>query len=141
MAEPFSLSFNRRNLSVLRTEFDEYLYATAQQMEKALRRGANYVKKESQKLCPVDTGRLKKSARIGQEGKGMKTEVFVTYNTEYAVYVHEMVDVYHRVGQAKFLETVLKNQKREILGVVLESLREQQDKAIKKALRNIGKSK
>jgi hypothetical protein len=141
MAEPFSLSFTRRNLSVLRTEFDEYLFATGQQMEKALRRGANYVKIESQRLCPVDTGRLRKSARIGQNGKGMRTEVFVSYNTEYAVYVHERLDVFHRVGQAKFLETVLKNQKREILGVVIESLREQQKKAIRKALRNIGKKR
>lgn len=37
-------------------------------------------------------------------GKGVKANVSVSYKAEYAVYVHENLEAYHPIGQAKFLE-------------------------------------
>lgn len=54
---------------------------------------------------PVDTGRLRASAGVSPpERRGNVVEVFVYFGTNYAVYVHERLDVHHPVGEAKFLE-------------------------------------
>lgn len=131
----FQLGFRRANLSPTIRAFEEYEKALPKQFETAMRKGAMYVKREAQRLTPVDTGRLKKSARIGQRNSGFETIVHVSFNTHYAVYVHERVDILHRNGQAKFLEDVLRHQKLEIAGVILQSLRDQQKKQSRRGRR------
>lgn len=49
---------------------------------------------------PVDTGALRESCHVTQEGD----EAAVSYDAPYALYVHEHTWVSHPVGQAKFLE-------------------------------------
>ncbi len=56
---------------------------------------------EAQKRCPVDTGYLKSHWMIKRERGGVWSIVFTA---PYATYVHERLDVRHRVGEAKFLE-------------------------------------
>lgn len=53
--------------------------------------------------CPVDTGRLRNSFKIGRFGSE-PNEIYITNNCEYAVFVHELVFNRHDNGQAKFLE-------------------------------------
>lgn len=125
----FALTIGNRNLARTKNAFDEYLDALPHQFEKAMQKAAMYIKRESQRLTPVDTGRLRRSARVTKVGKGFDVVVGVSYNTDYAVYVHERLDVFHPRGQAKFLSTVIQNQRNEITGIVLQSLREQQAKA------------
>ena len=57
----------------------------------------------SSQLVPVDSGTLRESGRAVSDG----LVAAVTYTADYAVYVHERLDVYHPDGQAKFLENAL----------------------------------
>lgn len=50
---------------------------------------------------PVDTGKLKASGRVAQNEGGTTIE----FTADYALAVHERLDVYHSNGQAKFLES------------------------------------
>lgn len=47
----------------------------------------------------------------------------VVYNTYYAIYVHENLEAYHRVGQAKFLEEPAKLYRYEIARIIAEQKR------------------
>lgn len=61
--------------------------------------------KESQKLVPVDTGELKESDY--QDSCTKRRNDYVAsfgYTAEHAAIVHEDLSVFHRIGQAKYLE-------------------------------------
>lgn len=70
---------------------------------------------ESKRRCPVDTtphaphpGQLRASGKVHPpERRGKNITVTMSYDTYYAVYVHEILDNFHPVGQAKYLESVL----------------------------------
>jgi len=63
----------------------------------------NDIYDDSQKLVPVATGRLKDSA-IVEINKNEETST-ISYNTKYAIYVHEDLNKTHLNGTtAKFLE-------------------------------------
>lgn len=59
-----------------------------------------WILEESQKLVPVETGRLLGSGFIEKN----KNYSIVGYETPYAVYVHEIKNNLHILGQAKYLE-------------------------------------
>ncbi len=67
---------------------------------------------ESQVLVPVDTSLLKQSGRpepITRDSNGI--EALITYNTHYAVWVHERMELRHNAPtQAKFLEKPMREQ-------------------------------
>ena len=63
------------------------------------------LKASTEKYCPVETGELKKSAKLEEENTGREYKVKISYNTEYAIYVHEIARYYHPHGQYKYLET------------------------------------
>jgi hypothetical protein len=60
---------------------------------------------EANKLVPIKTGDLKRSGKIVPVmlSSGVKTYVIV-YTMSYALKVHEDLDAFHPVGQAKYLE-------------------------------------
>lgn len=63
---------------------------------------ANQILAESQILVPVDTGFLKSTGKIVKNSIGTYS---VIYTAPYAVYVHEIIDNWHKYPtQAKFLE-------------------------------------
>lgn len=84
------------------------------------------LQRESQRIVPVDTGALKASAFTSAKGSGFGTVVTVGYTADYALNVHERVEMSWRglkrrhwrdgrppqgrywdpqgIGQAKFLE-------------------------------------
>lgn len=78
---------------------------------RALREEAEIEMTEAKQRTPVDTGALRASGRVeGPEIRG--EEVSVTFQfgdaaAPYALYVHENMDAFHKVGQAKFLESTL----------------------------------
>lgn len=51
-------------------------------------------------LCPIDTGFLRSTGLLID----MQTYIVIAFAAPYASYVHENLNVRHRVGQAKFLE-------------------------------------
>lgn len=59
-------------------------------MERGLKEAGLHLQRESQLACPVDIGTLKNSAFTQAEGSGLRTEVFVGYTMNYALFVHEM---------------------------------------------------
>jgi hypothetical protein len=65
---------------------------------------------DSQQLCPVDTGALKASGTtLPAEANGTKLSKTIGHNVNYAAAVHERLDQHHDQGQAKFLETAIRN--------------------------------
>jgi hypothetical protein len=63
----------------------------------------------AQQLCPIDTGALVNSAtwtdvEIYEAGPQM----VIGFNTSYAAAVHERLDQTHEIGQAKYLETAVR---------------------------------
>ena len=82
---------------------------------KALRRMdqfANHVLGDAQQITPVETGALQASgtaqpAAIEADGN---IRAQIGFDTDYAAAVHERLDVKHEApGQAKFLETAIRN--------------------------------
>ena len=71
-------------------------------MDKALAEEAFDIFEESQAEVPVDTGRLLNSGVVGaMQGR---VGYIIAYGTNYALPVHERVEVRHTVGKAKYLE-------------------------------------
>jgi Bacteriophage HK97-gp10, putative tail-component len=64
---------------------------------------------ESQKRVPVKTGALRDSGRVRiQEPQGKQISAQIDYTMPYAVVVHEDLEAHHDNGQAKYLESVLR---------------------------------
>ena len=73
-------------------------------LRKGLRSAGEFLKRESLKICPIDTGALRKSIRVRTGGRKEHPYLDVSYNMPYAVYVHEDPVPFHPIGQYKFLE-------------------------------------
>ena len=84
----------------------------------ALKRAGLLVQRESMLVTPVDTGALRNSARTRTEGNGFDMVVSVSYNTSYAVVVHEI----HKT-QKKFLENTYKRLLPEIKKMLINGMR------------------
>ena len=67
--------------------------------------------KEAQRRCPVDTGYLKAHWMI----RASRGVWFIIFTADYAIYVHENLNVYHPIGEAKFLENAWNVKKNEFL--------------------------
>lgn len=61
---------------------------------------AEYVKTDAVKLAPIDTGKLRQSANVQRD----KDDTYIFFTMDYSIPVHERMESYHKVGQAKFLE-------------------------------------
>jgi len=90
---------------------------------KALYETAEEIMADSKEnYCPVDTGNLRGTGNVQQPAIGRNdVSVELGYNADYAAVVHELLDVYHPVGQAKFLETPISQT--DITGKLAEKLR------------------
>lgn len=79
------------------------------QLAKALFTRGSKILQVSQRLVPVDTGALRGSGHVTfPEVDGKSASVKIVYGgaaAPYAYEVHENLQAYHRVGQAKYLET------------------------------------
>jgi hypothetical protein len=93
------------------------LLKTVQHIEgvtpEAIRYGLQPIYDESQRLVPVDTGRLKRSGFVETRKTASGTQAGIGYGRygrpAYAGFVHERVDIPHAGDtQAKFLEQAVK---------------------------------
>lgn len=84
-----------------------YSSDAGRKFEKTLLAAGLIIQGEAQERTPVDTGLLRNSARTRQKGSSFNTEVLVSFNTAYAVFVHE-IDMPHKIGEAFFLEAAVK---------------------------------
>jgi hypothetical protein len=69
----------------------------------------------AQERTPVDTGNLKGSGFVRKEGK---LSVSIGFGAAYAIYVHEDLEAKHTTGQAKFLESALRDNRDAILTIL-----------------------
>jgi len=77
------------------------------------------VKLRSMERTPVKTGVLKNSHTV--EVDPAKMEVEISANTDYAKYVHEILEYFHSVGEAKFLEKAFKSSTRDIVNILFDA--------------------
>lgn len=90
-----------------------YASDAGQRFEKTLLVAGLIIQAEAQIRTPVDTSLLRNSARTRKKGTSFNTEVLVSFNTSYAVFVHE-IDIPHRIGEAFFLERAIEAKKKDI---------------------------
>lgn len=62
---------------------------------------------QSVRLVPVCTGRLRSSAYVEVQEESGRLVLHLGYGTDYALIVHERLDVRHPHGQAKYLQQPL----------------------------------
>ena len=63
------------------------------------------IQQPSMEQVPVKTGALRRSAMTDKpQIDGTQITIRVSYNTDYAIHVHEDLGAYHPHGNAKFLE-------------------------------------
>ena len=89
-------------------KLNDYAFLYPEKVAQALWAEGLAIQAESITLVPVDTGRLRASAytKPPQRGGGAAS-VAVGYGTDYALAVHERMDVHHPVGQSKYLSTAV----------------------------------
>lgn len=67
--------------------------------KRARQHGAIFLLSRTIPRVPLDTGRLRNS--------GQAVDGVVSFNTDYAIYVHEILENHHPIGEAKFLENAV----------------------------------
>ncbi len=91
-----------------------------------------FLGRESQKVTPVSEkggkygppGTLKKSMETHYTGSGFDKQGMVSYNTPYAIYVHEDMSKWHASGTyAKFLQRTAWEKRAEISAMISASAR------------------
>jgi len=106
----FSIKFDDRQ--GIRRKLQKMMQDTPREVSKAVRMEAEIEATESKRRTPVDLGNLKASIHVeGPEISGNQISATIAAGgpaAPYAVYVHEDLSAYHKVGQAKFIESTLK---------------------------------
>lgn len=90
--------------------------------QRGLNKAALVILRESNRLVPVNTGNLRGSGFFEPVQSGPPA-VIVAYQAEYAVYVHEDLEARYRTGQAKFLETAIRNEQDRALAAIEDEAR------------------
>lgn len=108
-SEAYYIQSIRQQMSAISTRLHRVVQHIDKVTPEATKFGLQAIYDESQKLVPVDTGRLKASAFIETRKTARGAEAFLGYgkagDPPYAGIVHERMDFYHQPPtQAKFLE-------------------------------------
>ena len=101
------------NVKEVEQEIRKYALKFPEKIKPILYEEAQEIMSESKKQCPVDTGALRASGYVN-EPEETKEGIYVQMgyggpSAPYAIYVHERLDLHHRVGKAKFLEDPVKD--------------------------------
>lgn len=122
----------------MRNRINAVRQATPERVAAALFYVGNQEMTEAKKRTPVDVnyaggrkpphpGQLRDSGTVHPpERKGNKTTVLLTFGgaaVDYAIYVHEILENFHPIGQAKYLESTLNESAPYILQRVGERLK------------------
>ena len=90
-----------------------------------LERSGRLIKARAQDRTPVLTGTLKSSAYSQMESTKISNDqsVIIGFRTPYAVYVHENLENFHKVGEAKYLERPLIENTENVQNILAEEIR------------------
>jgi len=100
-----------RGYADMQRKFTRLVNLTMDEGGKALYEEGKIEKTESQKRTPVDTRALRMSHVVHPPTKSKNPQVHITAGgapAPYGVYVHENLEANHKVGQAKFLESTIR---------------------------------
>ena len=136
------------------TELSQNLRALSREMPSevaaALYKEAQIEMTEAKKRTPVDTGALRNSGRVEKPkvtegeisvrmafgglsgGAGTGGQGVFRDTSHYAIHVHENLDAFHKVGQAKYLESVLNESGKYLPARVGNRIRDAIDKRTKR---------
>lgn len=130
---------NVRNVAKVIAQFRQAKKRHAKGMNRGLKKAGAFLIAKSLEIVPVDTGNLKASWFVRAEGEGFTTVVYVGYTAEYAIFVHEDLELRHGADfnawywediqagrehergpnqQAKFLEQPLRQNRRQLAKIV-----------------------
>jgi hypothetical protein len=84
-----------RGIPGLRRAFKEFGRRKVKGLHRGIKKAAAYLLGESLEIVPVDTGYLRASAYINTYAEGSYIQVLVGYTAEYAIYVHEDLELRH----------------------------------------------
>lgn len=93
-------------------------------------KATEFLGNEANKVTPKDTGLLRKSKQTHYTGKGFEKKGMVSYNTPYAIYVHEDLSKTHSSGTyAKFLQKTAWEKRGEMAAIIANEIRKAQQAA------------
>jgi hypothetical protein len=105
------LTFDLKGTADVQGKIAAALLTMRDKAEAALSQVAEQEMTESKKRVPVDTGTLRDSGHVQQPERDAEgISVTMGYGgaaEDYAIVQHENLEFHHKVGQAKFLESVL----------------------------------
>lgn len=107
-----------RGSTELKKELKNTSHETKLKWERAIRVAARYVQEKSLELTPEATGYLKSSCDMVRISSGWYANFRIFYTAEYAVFVHEMLENSHPVGEAEFLKKAVLRSEQEVLNIV-----------------------
>lgn len=79
----------------------------------------------TEEYCPTDTGAMKASAKnelVADSDTEHTREL--SYNTNYAIYPHERLNLHHNHGSAKFLEIPVEQNKDKLIKNMTSAMRD-----------------
>lgn len=100
-------------VSAMIAKLDKLVAFSPDEFARALYQEAVIEEKECKRRTPVDTGALRASVQaVGPERDGTTIRAWISAGTEgpaadYALIVHEDLEAFHKVGEAKFIERPL----------------------------------
>lgn len=104
----------------IQASMKRYASDAGQKFESTILLAGLIIQGEAQRRTPVDTGLLRNSARTNKRGKSFQTEITVSFNTAYAVIVHEVTYYNHVIGEAKFLENAVNAKTKEVIDLFIK---------------------
>lgn len=91
--------------TTLENNIEKVAAALERNFKEGILKAALLLQREAQLRTPVDTGALRASAYTRKSREDdFEIEYEVGFTQNYGLYVHENMDAFHAVGQAKFLE-------------------------------------
>lgn len=99
-----TISMDISGIKAVNSQLRKYGKVAEAALNTALRAEGDGILQQSQELVPVDTGALRDSGRVIGPTDGVVKIMYGNSSVGYAAAVHEIVDAFHAVGMAKFLE-------------------------------------
>lgn len=100
-------------------DFNELEKKFRNEAQKGLYEWGNTVAKKSSAQCPHDTGELRRTLFVNVE----KDTVDISYNSDYAVYVHEMDLNFQRGKKNKYLEDPFKENSSDLERILAKNIK------------------
>lgn len=85
----------------------------------------NIFTESREEYCPVDKGNMKASAKNELVTNSNDEHIReISYNTDYAIYPHERLELHHNHGSAKFLEIPAEQNKDKLVENMVSAVRD-----------------